>query len=248
MTDSKPPSISDTRGATSSRRNVLSMLLGACSMPVVLAAADSGPAVRFAISESLAGDVNLNDARVAMQVWIVRMSRDLNLAIDAKLFPTTPEIVARMRAGQLDAVALNILEYRQLADWLDSSQLVTAASAAGLEQYMILARQSSGIRLFADLKGRRISILKAPRMCVAPAWLATKRGFDTMCELNPQVARGLKIIASSPPMVVSFYAFRRNYRSVYRERLIQAISGLHTSAAGRQLAMLFQFPELTVLD
>ena len=89
-----------------------------------LAAADGSAPVHMAISESVVGDVNLNDARAAMLIWIRRMAQDLNLVVDPKLFSTTQEILDRTRRGQLDAMALNVVEYRQIADLLDPEKLV----------------------------------------------------------------------------------------------------------------------------
>ncbi|MEO8592050.1 MAG: PhnD/SsuA/transferrin family substrate-binding protein [Candidatus Solibacter sp.] len=224
-----------------------------------------------------------------MKIWIDLVAGDVTLTISPKLFSTTQEIHDGARKGQLDAMAMNVIEYRPIGDLLDS-QMITAAGDAALDQYVILAKQSSGIRQLGDLKGRRLYTLKAPRMCVAPAWLftlleaahygpaeqffgpmvtdakfsrvvlpvffgqadaclATKRGFDTMCELNPQVAREVKVVAISPPMVVTFYIFRKNYQSVNREKLIRALSSsLGATAAGRQIRTLFQFEELAVRD
>jgi len=257
-------------------------------LPGALAAAEGGAPVRLAISESVMGEVNLNDARAAMQIWINRMAQDINLMIDLKLIDTQA-ILDCARRGQVDALALNVVEYRQIADLLDSSQIVNAAGAAGLEQYVILAKRNGGIRQLGDLKGHRLCALKTPRMCVAPAWLftilaeghygpaeqffgsvatdakvsrvvlpvffgqaeaclASKRGFDMMCELNPQVAGDLTVLASSPALVVNFYIFRKNYERVQREKVIRAMSSLHSSPAGRQLATLFQFEELGVKD
>ena len=285
-----PAAVSETRGATRSRRHALALMLGAGRwLPGALAAANGGAPVRLAISETLVGDVNLNDARVAMSVWIKRITQDLNVVVDPKLFNTTQEILDRTRRGQLDAMALNVVEYRQIADLLDSSQIIASAGAAGLQQYLILANQNSGIRQLGDLKGRRLCALKTPQTCVAPSWLCTileqghygpaehffssvvteakisrvvlpvffgraeaclttKRGFETMCELNPQVAGNLKVIASSPPMIVTFYIFRKNYQSVNREKAIRVISSLPTTVAGRQLATLFQFDDLAIRD
>jgi phosphonate transport system substrate-binding protein len=272
--------------ATSSRRRALVLMLGA---PVVLAAADAGAPLRFAISETVVGEVNMNDARPAMQVWIQRMNQELNVAIDPKIINTTQEIQDRTRRQQLDAVALNVIEYRPIAEWLDPSQIVTSGGVAGLDQYLILAHQNGVIRQLGDLKGRRLCTLKNPKMCLAAAWLSTileeghqgpaeqffgsmvadakfsrvvlpvffgqadaclttKRGFDTMCELNPQVSKDLKVIASSPLMVVNFYIFRKNCQSVNREKLIKAISSLPSTVAGRQLMTLFQFEDLGIRD
>lgn len=152
------------------------------------------------------------------------------------------EIQDRVRKGQVDAVALSINEYRAIAEFLDSSQIITSAGVAGQDQYVILAHRNSGIRQLGDLKGRRLSMYRNPKMYVASVWLytileeghyspaeqffacmasdvklarvvlpvffgqadaclTTRLGFETMCELNPQVARDLKEVVSSPLMV-----------------------------------------------
>jgi phosphonate transport system substrate-binding protein len=260
-------------------------------LPALLAGSDAGAPVRLAISESLVADVNLNDARAAMLIWLKQMSLDLKLVIEFKatVFDTTDEILRRARAGSLDCVALNIVEYRQITEALDPSQVVTEAGDAGLEQYFLIVKRNSGIRQLGDLRGRRLVTFKSPKMCVSAAWVATileeahlgareqffgsenfenkpsrvvlpvffgqadacltsKRGFDTMCELNPQVGKDLIAIASSPPMVVSFYVFHRNYHSPNREKFVNVLSRLRNSPAGRQLATLFQFGELTLTN
>ncbi len=281
-----------TRGAGSSRRQALGLLLGAWhSLPAALAAADAGAPIRVAISESLVSDVNINDARAAMSVWIKRMSQELNILVEIspRVFDPTPEILRRARLGLFDSVALNVIEYRQIADVLDPSQIVAESNLAGLEQYVLLAKRSGGPQQLADLRGRRLCVLKGARMCVADAWLSTildegrlehgeqffgsvttdakasrvvlpvffgqvdacltsKRGFDTMSELNPQVARDLKALALSPPLVTTFYAFRKDYRGADRERFSKVYSSMSNSAAGRQLAALFQFDALVPRD
>ena len=272
------------------RREVLGLSGGALAwFPCRLASADGEAPVRLAISETVMGDVNLNDARAAMQVWVKRLTANLNVTLDPKLFSSTQDILDRVRKGQLDAIALNILEYRQIASLLDASQIVNAAGDAAMEQYLLLIRKSGGAKQIGDLKGRRLCRLNGPRMCVAPAWLSTtldeghfgppeqffgsivddpkfarvvlpvffgqadacvtsRRGFETMCELNPQVGRDLVTLASSPPLTVSFYIFRKNYRNSEREKVIKAISSLRRSPGGQELATLFQFEELAVKD
>lgn len=279
-----------TRSALPSRRSAVALAFGLLpAAPGSLLVAQDNASVRLALSESVVGDVNVNDARAAMKVWISMITKELNVVIDPKLFSTTQEIHDRMRKGELDAVALNILEYRQIAELFDSSQVVAAGGPAGLEQYVIVTKLSAGYRQVGELKGKRFCTLKSPRMCLAADWLSTildevhrgpaeqffssmsvdskfsrvvlpvffgqadacltsKRGFETMCELNPQVARDLKVIASSPAMVLSFYVFRRNYHGPSRQKVIKAISGLRNTTAGQQLATLFQFDELTLRD
>jgi hypothetical protein len=60
-----PAPLGEVRGIRSLRRHVLALMLGA---PAMLAAADAAP-LRFAISETEVGDLNLNDARAAMSIW-----------------------------------------------------------------------------------------------------------------------------------------------------------------------------------
>ena len=143
-------------------------MLGAwCRLPGALAATDAGTPVRLAISESVMGDVNLNDARAAMNIWLKQIAQDLNIAFDLKLIDTSA-ILEGVRSGQLDALGLSVIEYRPIADLLDSSRIVTSAGAEGLEQYLVVVKQNSGIRQLGDLKGRRMCVLKTPKMCLEP--------------------------------------------------------------------------------
>jgi phosphonate transport system substrate-binding protein len=292
MENCQPAPDSEARGAIRSRRHALALMLGACPwLRGAVDAADGGAPVRLAISESLVSDVNLNDARAAMMIWLKRMMSDLNVVIEfnPKVFDTTEEILRRARGGQLDCVALNVVEYRQIAGVLDPSQIIAEGGASGPEQYVLLAKRNSGIQRLVDLRGRRLCMLKGAKMCVATDWLSaildeghfgpseqfsgsvtteskasrvvlpvffgqsdacltSKRSFDTMCELNPQVGKDLIVIASSPVMVVTFYIFHKNYHGVSRERFARVYSEVSTSAAGRQLATLFQFESLEVKD
>jgi phosphonate transport system substrate-binding protein len=292
MRKSSSPAVGKIAGAKPSRRHVLALALAGWSWcPSARAAMDGGDPVRLAISESLVSDVNMNDARAAMLIWLKRMTTEMNLVVEIKpaVFDTTEEIVRRTRGGELDAVALNVLEYRRIADLLDPTHIVAEGGASGPEQYVILAKRSSGIQRLGDLRGRKLCVLKTAKMCVAGAWLAaildeghfgpaelffssmaadskasrvvlpvffgqtdacltTKRTFETMCELNPQVAKDLTVIAGSAPMMLTFYIFHKNYHGVSRERFAKAYAELPNSVAGRQLATLFQFESLEVKD
>jgi hypothetical protein len=274
--------------AVTSRRRALAILLGGGGL---LPATAGALTVRMALSESLVADVNMNDARAAMTTWLKQMIKDMNLDIEysPKVFDTTEEIVSRARSGRMDAVALNILEYRQIAECLDPSQVVAQSASGGLDRYVLLVKRENGSPQLGRLRGRRLCMLKAPKMCVAPAWIAnvldaahlgpaehffgsiametkmprvvlpvffgqtdacitTKATFDTMCEMNPQVGISLEILAMSAPMVVSFYMFHKNFHTAYRREFTRILTEFRDNAAGRQLATLFQFDRLAMLD
>lgn len=291
MENSSPSPVSDTR-TIPSRRHALALLLAAGGwLRGTRAAGQGGAPVRLAISETLVSDVNMNDARAAMMIWLKRIMADLKVVIEfnPRVFDTTEEILHRAHSGLFDCVALNVVEYRQIAGVLDPSQIIAEGGPWGPEQYLLLAKRNSGIQHLGDLRGRGLCMWKAAKMCVAGAWLTSildeghfglseqffgsiaadskasrvvlpvffgqsdacltsKRSFDTMCELNPQVAKELTVICSSPAMVVTFYVFHKNYHGVNRERFAKVCSELPSSAAGRQLATLFQFETLVAKD
>jgi phosphonate transport system substrate-binding protein len=172
----KPPPAGDNLRGGSSRRQALALALGCRQwFPAALEAAVPVPPIRLAISESLVADVNLNDARAAMTIWLQRMMVDLNVVLEfsPKVFDTTEEIVRRARIGDFDCVALNVVEYRQIAEFLDSSQIIAPQGANGIGRYLLLAKRDNGIQRLADLKGRTLLVLKHPQMCVAGAWISS---------------------------------------------------------------------------
>lgn len=72
------------------------------------------------------------------------------------------------------------------------------------------------------------------------ACVVNLRGFQTMCELNPQMRRQLRIIATSPPYVPSGFCFRRDYKEPVRKTLTQELEKLVSTPAGAQVLTLFQ--------
>jgi phosphonate transport system substrate-binding protein len=76
------------------------------------------------------------------------------------------------------------------------------------------------------------------------ACITTRRGFNLMRELNPQLGKDLVVIAESPEMVTRMFAFRVDFRSPFREEVIDSVDALDESVAGRQVLNLFQTDEL----
>jgi len=72
------------------------------------------------------------------------------------------------------------------------------------------------------------------------ACIVTRCGFDTMCELNPQVRAQLRVLTSSPELVPALGFIRRNYYSPLRGVMLAALRGLEKSASGTQVLTLFQ--------
>ncbi len=76
------------------------------------------------------------------------------------------------------------------------------------------------------------------------ACLVTRRGYEMMCELNPQVRKATNVLLTSPAVLPSLGFLRRNYNRAAREALIGALTDLERSAPGNQVLTLFQSDQL----
>lgn len=72
------------------------------------------------------------------------------------------------------------------------------------------------------------------------ACIITTNAFALACELNPQIAKELEILAISPPVVPALFFFRSNYNKAIRKELETAIQDLHSTPAGQQVLTVFQ--------
>jgi phosphonate transport system substrate-binding protein len=70
--------------------------------------------------------------------------------------------------------------------------------------------------------------------------LMTLRSFQVMGELNPQLHKQLRIIATSPALVPSGFAFRANAQSRFRAQMLTEMTRLGETKAGQQILALTQ--------
>ena len=81
----------------------------------------------------------------------------------------------------------------------------------------------------------------------ADACLVTRNGFAAMSEMNPQVGKQLVVLAASPALVPSFFAFRSGLSDAYVGRIIQEFKDVQRTPAGRQALTIFQVGALREL-
>jgi phosphonate transport system substrate-binding protein len=74
----------------------------------------------------------------------------------------------------------------------------------------------------------------------ADAAVVTSNVLATACELNPQLSRELRVLATSPPVVPVLFFFRETYRTPARAALEPAMLTVHESTEGRQVLTVFQ--------
>jgi len=81
----------------------------------------------------------------------------------------------------------------------------------------------------------------------ADACLITRYAYETMVELNPQVGRQLRIIASSPDYVTALFGFSADLSTAFKDNSIRAFVGLRSSIFGKQTLAIFQSDEISEL-
>ncbi len=74
----------------------------------------------------------------------------------------------------------------------------------------------------------------------ADACLVTSNVFDMVSELNPQLRKELRILASSPDVIPNLFFFRAGYTSDVKDKLEAALVALHQTPAGQQVLTVFQ--------
>jgi phosphonate transport system substrate-binding protein len=74
----------------------------------------------------------------------------------------------------------------------------------------------------------------------AAVCLMTLKSFAAMQELNPQLGKQLRVLAQSPELMSSVFAFRADFKSPYRKQMFQEMQRLPESPAGQQILTLLQ--------
>jgi phosphonate transport system substrate-binding protein len=72
------------------------------------------------------------------------------------------------------------------------------------------------------------------------ACVITRQGFALMGELNPQVTKQLRVLATSPQLVPHLTCFRAGLDSSIKVKIVAAVADASTTTAGKQLMTIFQ--------
>lgn len=247
---------------------------------------------RMIVSASEVADVNVNDARAAMQTWcgLIEKQTGIRFEFDWPFLVSTDELVRRIKKGSVDGFGLTTREYLQVSAYTDPHTLVVDETCrAGGEEYVILVPQESSFRSITELRDRSLMVFNAPKAYLAPIWLesllanshlgsseqffgritangklaravlpvyfhqadaclVTKRGFRTMCELNPQLAVKLRVLAVSPKLIPEMMAFHKDCLPARKQRMVNALLNLHRTPIGQQIMTLFDSQSMSVVD
>jgi ABC-type phosphate/phosphonate transport system substrate-binding protein len=76
------------------------------------------------------------------------------------------------------------------------------------------------------------------------ACVVTRQGFALMGELNPQVTKQLRVLATSPQLVPHLTCFRAGFDPSLKEKIVAAVTEANNTTAGRQLMTIFQYDRI----
>jgi phosphonate transport system substrate-binding protein len=82
----------------------------------------------------------------------------------------------------------------------------------------------------------------------ADACIATEVSFQTMVEMNPQVGKNLKVMASSPELVTQVSVYRKSLREDIKQNIRGLARSFKQSERGRQMFLLFKIDDLAPLN
>ena len=82
----------------------------------------------------------------------------------------------------------------------------------------------------------------------ADACVVSRKALQVMGELNPQILRQLRVLATSRPFVPSVMCFRAGMARDLIDRVVKAALTLHTTPSGRQLSIIFQSERMEVVS
>jgi ABC-type phosphate/phosphonate transport system substrate-binding protein len=167
-------------GAAWERRTLLRLAAAVlCGAPVRAAAAADGDraspgSFRFALSGTMLGDVNENDARASILAWARAIARQTGLEIEYERFVLLDPagLLEAIRRNQVDSFAITVPEYLHVAQFVDPEGMVVDGGG-GDQEYCLLVHRKRGVRSLADLKGRNLLVHRSPATCLGPAWLDT---------------------------------------------------------------------------
>jgi ABC-type phosphate/phosphonate transport system substrate-binding protein len=127
---------------------------------------------RIAVSATMLGDVNENDARASIRAWAGAVTRQTGLEVEYErgVLLESSGLLDAIRHNQVDTFAITVLEYMQVAQFVSPDGLIVDGGG-GEQEYCLLVHRNRGIHSLAGLKGRNLLVHRSPATCLAPAWL-----------------------------------------------------------------------------
>ncbi len=115
-----------------------------------------------------------------------------------------------------------------------------------LDSYLMAQVASDSQDFFSDITEhpKASQVIMSLFFKQTDACLASRDSLETMSELNPQIARTLRILETSPGFVTGLLAVRSDIHNPRRDAMVKAFLGIQNDPKGRQLLTIFRINRL----
>jgi ABC-type phosphate/phosphonate transport system substrate-binding protein len=201
--------------------------------------------VRFAISTGvLEADVNPDDALAAAKIWASTLGTSVGTwtQSDAKIYRDLPSLVAAVKNGEREIIALSTEEYLSIEGSLRAEPAFTYVQSGRVElEYIIIAHRDNGFRTTADLRGKKVVIAKGGRNSMVPLWLDSLM-FDEKFPAKESFFREIKEVAKASQVILPVF-FKQLDAGIVTQSAFDAAVALNPQM-GRQLITIATSPKL----
>ncbi|NCB75146.1 MAG: hypothetical protein EOM51_10450 [Clostridia bacterium] len=131
---------------------------------------------QLAMTSSVFTNVNENDIRAALKVWVRTLAEKHGIQADPnpKVYRTVEDLMQFARTTPIDALGITTPEYVIASKEMAFDLFGTGATGGRIEVvYLLLVNQDSGIQRLDQLAGRSMNVLLNPRLSMAEIWLDT---------------------------------------------------------------------------
>jgi ABC-type phosphate/phosphonate transport system substrate-binding protein len=203
--------MNNIRGLTARKMASLCCLLG-LSMFYPVFAEDTrsfdATVIRFGITSSvLESDVNPDDALVAAKLWAATLGTTSGIwtKSEARIYRDTPSLVAAVKSGETDVVAISTEEFLQVESELRAEPALTYIQSGQAElEYVVVTHKESEAKSIADLRGKRIVIPRGGRTTMVPLWLDALL-YDSNLPLKEVYFKEIKEVAKTSQVVLPVF-------------------------------------------
>lgn len=248
--------------------------------------------LRVGYSNSVFGSANMEDARIALKVWLESRLAEKGVQYQSvhRFYENTDTMAEAFRNNEIDMVTIHCYEFIQLR-----KQAPIEAEIVGYQvgekggQYVLLTSVESGVEELSDLAGKTLIMDDGLSMEVPLAWLdvqcfhaglprakdlfaniqrvskpqkavlpvffnkydaaiARYLAYETMCEMNPQLGKKLKILGHSEAYNAGVVCFHKDYPEDKKKLVVDTLLGLRNDIKGQQLLLLFQVDDITTFQ
>ena len=157
------------------------LVLSATALCVALAVparSETGavPEVRICTSGAFFPAADIRDTRIAMQVWLTRLSLKMEIPCELALvvIEGVQSVTEATGRGEIDLLAMPSLAFIEMREEVAIEPFVVSLGtegSEGLDRFVLLCHKQSGITALEDLRDKKLIISAIDRGQVATMWL-----------------------------------------------------------------------------